>query len=785
MSSTPLNLNYILPDNNLGTLFFNWLHTNYKKYKALPIKKTDKDECNEIAALKKEEFKFRKHQEFVAHFLNYNSPFTSLLLYHGLGSGKTCSALNIFNKLYEDYKKWNVYVLIKASLENTPWKEDMKKCLISHYEDKLKCIHFIHYDAPNADVIFDRIIFNTTQNDTLKMFIIDEVHNFIRNVYSNINNKNSGRAFKIYNKIIDEKQNNEQTKLVCISATPVINNPFEIGLLFNLLRNNIFPNTEEEFNYMFVEKGSNPTIVKKHINLFQRRIIGLVSYYESINPMHYAEKTEIVKYIQMSDYQTSVYLDSELKEDEMEQRKQSSGKKGKTDAINRQMNTIVSSGIRVTKSSDIPDSYRTYTRQAGNFVFPDISGTINGYKRPRPADFRTSEDFDQNLKKGYTKVTIKNDVLYSNALKKIINSFLNYWDSLNSSDIKNKTTIHNELQILENKYKGNIDKFIEEGTFKSKLMKSMYDCSSKFLYIVLKIMLSKGLSMIYSTYVNMEGIQLLKFYLNYFDFSSYSENKKTKYKYTEFHGSVIKERSQILEVFNNKDNRYGKNIKIILLSVAGVEGISLFNVTNVHIVEPHWNEIRIEQAVGRAIRFCSHKDLPMNERKVSVYRYLSTRKNKKLTTDQHLFNLSKKKHKLVSTFTDAMKQVSIDCILNKEENMLNKKFNCFKFELDSVFKNVSKAYDKNIINDLMIHSGSNAKYSETVNVSVYKIKAVIYNSTKTIVKPGDYWYNPEKNVVFDYDLEFPIGKLLKDSHGIPKKMDNIYIITNNIVVPLI
>ena len=132
-----------------------------------------------------------------------------------------------------------------------------------------------------------------------------------------------------------------------------------------------------------------------------------------------------------------------------------------------------------------------------------------------------------------------------------------------------------------------------------------------------------------------------------------------------------------------------------------------------------------------------------------------------------------------------MKQVSIDCILNKEENMLNKKFNCFKFELDSVFNNVSKAYDKNIINDLMIHSGSNSKYTETTNVSVYKIKAVIYNSTKTIVKPEYYWYNPEKNIVFDYELEFPIGKLLKDSHNIPKKLDNVYIIVNNIIIPKI
>jgi hypothetical protein len=42
------------------------------------------------------------HQSFVKNFLSFQTPFNSLLLYHGLGSGKTCSAIGVCEE-YRDY----------------------------------------------------------------------------------------------------------------------------------------------------------------------------------------------------------------------------------------------------------------------------------------------------------------------------------------------------------------------------------------------------------------------------------------------------------------------------------------------------------------------------------------------------------------------------------------------------------------------------------------------------------------------------------------------------------
>ena len=41
------------------------------------------------------EFELAPHQLFVRNFLSFQTPYNSLLLYHGLGSGKTCSAISV------------------------------------------------------------------------------------------------------------------------------------------------------------------------------------------------------------------------------------------------------------------------------------------------------------------------------------------------------------------------------------------------------------------------------------------------------------------------------------------------------------------------------------------------------------------------------------------------------------------------------------------------------------------------------------------------------------------
>jgi len=57
--------------------------------------------------------KAQRHQKFVAEYISENSPYRGLLLYHGLGSGKTAASLLIS----EGFPKKKCIVMLPASLE--------------------------------------------------------------------------------------------------------------------------------------------------------------------------------------------------------------------------------------------------------------------------------------------------------------------------------------------------------------------------------------------------------------------------------------------------------------------------------------------------------------------------------------------------------------------------------------------------------------------------------------------------------------------------------------------
>lgn len=66
-------------------------------------------------------------------------------------------------------------------------------------------------------------------------------------------------------------------------------------------------------------------------------------------------------------------------------------------------------------------------------------------------------------------------------------------------------------------------------------------------------------------------------------------------------------------------NLRGERIKVILMTGVASEGLSFRNVREVHILEPWYHMHRIDQVVGRSLRTCSHTDLPLEERNVTVF----------------------------------------------------------------------------------------------------------------------------------------------------------------------
>jgi superfamily II DNA or RNA helicase len=135
-----------------------------------------------------------------------------------------------------------------------------------------------------------------------------------------------------------------------------------------------------------------------------------------------------------------------------------------------------------------------------------------------------------------------------------------------------------------------------------------------------------------------------------------------------FFNKMKENKEMIKDIFNKKENENGSLIKIILGSPAMKEGVSLLRVRSVHILEPYWNTSRLEQVIGRAVRFCSHKDVDKNERIVKIYLYLACSPKKESTVDQHIYKMALDKDLLINQFYDVLKRNAVDYYLFNNKN---------------------------------------------------------------------------------------------------------------------
>ena len=84
--------------------------------------------------------------------------------------------------------------------------------------------------------------------------------------------------------------------------------------------------------------------------------------------------------------------------------------------------------------------------------------------------------------------------------------------------------------------------------------------------------------------------------------------------YSEVSGELNKlKRKKYVDDFNS-----GKT-KVIIITAAGAEGLDLKGTRSIIILDPHWNEARTNQIIGRGIRYGSHAALPKDQRHVDIY----------------------------------------------------------------------------------------------------------------------------------------------------------------------
>jgi len=103
LSDNEDNNEYLYP--NLNDKEFNIKIATKKEFNDTKYDGTIYEDIKKQAdILAKAEFELSPHQAFVKNFMSFQTPYSSLLLYHGLGSGKTCSAIGVCEEM-RDYMK--------------------------------------------------------------------------------------------------------------------------------------------------------------------------------------------------------------------------------------------------------------------------------------------------------------------------------------------------------------------------------------------------------------------------------------------------------------------------------------------------------------------------------------------------------------------------------------------------------------------------------------------------------------------------------------------------------
>ena len=321
--------NYLYP--NLNDKNFNKRIAEKKEFNETKYDGRIYDVTKQAEIICNQKFELAQHQLFIKNFLSLQTPYNSLLLYHGLGSGKTCSAIGVAeemrdylkqlgnsnkiivvatpnvqenfklqlfdeNKLKLDGGVWNINNCVgnKFLKEINPTnmlgltKEKVVnqiKRLINNYYSFMGYIEFANFIIKVSDV-GDNITKNKEYyikkklqtNFNNRLIIIDEVHN----IRISDDNKDKRVSFELFKLV----KNVDNLRLLFLSATPLYNSFKEIIWLTNIMNLNDRRETiqvsdvfDSDGNF---KKDKNDNEVGKE--LLERKITGYISYVRGDNP---------------------------------------------------------------------------------------------------------------------------------------------------------------------------------------------------------------------------------------------------------------------------------------------------------------------------------------------------------------------------------------------------------------------------------------------------------------------------------------------------------------------
>jgi len=477
----------------------------------------------------------------------------------------------------------------------------------------------------------------------------------------------------------------------------------------------ILPEDSKLFVDNFIDKA---TLKIQNANILKARASGLISYYRGGGDelMPRVIRNDIVK-VDMSDFMFQEYTKSRLKELDMESPPEATEDEGPKKP--RKGMTFAEMDLYTQATKSQATGFLCLSRAACNWVFPtevprpDVTlkqkqkllgldqGRIIAANRGDPAEDPDAEAVEEVLE---TEGVVQDVVLADEAPAPKA--------PVDEQTIATITGLMSGLEAKAEQY----------------LKADLGTYSKKYETMVTNIKASPGPALVYSQFKTLEGLGIFAAALRA---NEYRELDIVKVggiweipeaimvagpKYILYTGDqLLEKRRLLLQLYNadlrglpaklatqcrkllelngapDQDNRRGDVCRVFMITQSGAEGISLANTRQVHIMEPYWNNVRLQQVIGRAIRLCSHMNLVWDERTVEIFTYLSVfsaqqkaegakqlmMSDKSMTTDEMIFDIATKKQTLADGLFDIAQTAAIDCELHYHEH--GAMTQCFKY----------------------------------------------------------------------------------------------------------
>lgn len=565
------------------------------------------------------------HQIFASRYSSPETPYDRQLIFHSMGFGKTGLAiLTAENAIGRGFvggviavpsqKFFRVFMTEIVKITGTKYfppkyedltPEELERAIRKNIR---KIYRFLTFEAFANSLKKDELMDKSSISQALRneysnrVIIIDEAHN----LRIKPDKKETSEVYSAFHLLLQSVIN---CKILIMTATPFKDRWNEIASLVNLMLplDKQFV-TGNEFDREFSNNGITITDVDKIKDRLRGLITTLRSVPSSVKKEFIGEfignlKVFKVDVSKMSDFQAEGYLQAYRKDTE------AGAKEG------------------------IYDS----SRQAVNFVFPDGSYGVEGFKK-----------YTKPLQKGGIKAPKGTRTFPIEELTPELYKHLRGKDQ--------EETLNN-ISKFSSKYAKTIRNLLKQTEEKA------------------------GNSYIYNWYVEGSGCIIFSRLLEMFGYQrsiNGIENTKGK-RYVLLTNKTIDEQGKIVanvqKTFNDPKNARGEYIQIIVGSQTSGEGLSFYNVENIEVHTPFFNYSPIDQAIARGIRYGSHDEIIkiyQEEKKdftVKIHHCVAVPPNIEESIDLQMYQISQDKDQRIKLGERMLKEIAYDCGTNRLVNM--------------------------------------------------------------------------------------------------------------------